>query len=83
MKLGLALLAIGATATRISDWDDLDDCYGPWFYDDFCNAYYQEDYCTNNDDDEDCIYWGSRYDDDDSSDDWWISCHDFYFKISC
>ena len=73
MKLGLALLAIGAAATRISAGDA---CFGSWWYDATCDAYYQEDLCTDA-----CIWWGSNDTDFDFDDDWWLTCDDFWAGI--
>ena len=69
MKLGLALLAIGAAATRTSVGDD---CYGDWIWEECSWSYYQNDWCTD-----DCGWWYSPEADDDWSDDWWVSCDEF------
>ena len=70
MKFGLALLAIGAAATRTSAGDD--DCYGDWIWEECSWSYYQEDWCTD-----DCGWWYSPEADDDWGDDWWVSCDEF------
>ena len=69
MKLGLALLAIGASATRTSAGDD---CYGDWIWEECSWSYYQNDWCTD-----DCGWWYSPGADDDWSDDFWVSCDEF------
>ena len=50
MKLGLALLAIGAAATRISAGVEY-GCY-EIYYDDWCELSYEVDYCSD-----ECGYW--------------------------
>ena len=60
MKLTLALLAVGATASLVAQ-DDM-SCYGDWSWDECAEAYWQEDHCTA-----ECGWWYSPENDDD----WW------------
>ena len=43
MKLGLSLLAIGATATHISAGDD---CLSDWMWEDCSQLWFQWDWCA-------------------------------------
>ena len=68
MKLGLSLLAIGATAVHISDGDD---CFSEW-KEDYCTKWsYRDDYCRK--EQGSCGWWFSTWfitEDDDQ----WVSC---------
>ena len=44
MKLTLALLAVGATATRITQEDDY--CLSGWYWEVCSASYYQANYCN-------------------------------------
>ena len=66
MKLGLALLAIGAAATRISA--GVDGCY-EIYYDDWCELSYEVDYCSD-----ECGYWFYA----ESWSGWeWVTCDEY------
>ena len=69
MKLTLALLAVGATATRTTQDES---CYGEWIWEECSWSYYQVDYCSD-----DCGWWYADEADDDWSDDYWVSCDEF------
>ena len=73
MKLGLALLAVGAAATRTQSADQFgNDCWGDYIWEECSWSYYQVDYCTD-----DCGWWYSPELDDDWSDDYWVTCDEF------
>ena len=67
MKLGLSLLAIGATATHISAGDD---CLSDWIWEDCSQLYYQWDWCKWSEGE--YGWWYSPELDDDWGDDWWV-----------
>ena len=73
MKLGLALLAIGAAATRISAGYDDDECYSDWIWEDCSGLYYQVPYCA----DEYCGWFYSPTGIDALYDYYWVSCAKF------
>ena len=79
MKLGLALLAIGATATQISaDIDNGNECLSAWAWDECTDWFYQHDYCKEFEDGEEkCGWWFSPSYDDVRYDDVWIFCSDW------
>ena len=70
MKLGLALLAIGAAATRISDGVDWFCSYDDWSWEECSGLYWQHD-CEEHT--YECGWWYSNAADDDWSDDWWVT----------
>ena len=71
----LALLAVGATATRVAQDED---CLGWWIWEECSSAYYASDYCTD-----DCGWW-YKYDAyNDDEDAWWVTCDEFESWEQC
>ena len=75
-KLTLALLSVGAIATRTSVHDD--DCYGPWNWEECSLSYKQEDFCRD-----ECGWWYSPENDDDWDDDYWVTCEMHLTWMEC
>ena len=70
----LALLAVGTTATRVTqDYD----CHGNWFYEECSSSYYHTDYCRT-----DCGWWYLNADGDNWFEEW-VTCDEFYSIEGC
>ena len=70
MKLGLALLAIGAAAIRTSAGDD--DCHGNWIWERCSWSWYWE--ACDGEGDTECgaVYWDELLEDV-----YWVSCDEY------
>ena len=72
IKITLALLAVGATATHVSQSSqDEDWCYGEWFYHDCDGLWYKHNYCSPV-----CGSYYAETNDAPMNDEHWVSCDD-------
>ena len=69
MKLTLALLAVGATATRVAQEEE---CVGDWMWEECSQSYWRIDTCSD-----DCGWWYAPTPDEILDDDYWVTCDEF------
>ena len=77
IKLTLALLAVGATASRLAV-DVEYGCYDDWYWEECAQGYFQVDFCRDG-----CGWWVSPGYDNDWSDDYWVSCDEYQSWPEC